>query len=79
MLSFVAEGMIEFKKLNILLTSLKLNHYFIYSMLKPNNKLLTHKIAPEPSVKDLRISLTFQHLLSNPLLPPTKKPRLQNS
>ena len=46
-------------------------------MPKPTNKLFTHGIQPELNIQDLRISLTFCHLLSSPIPRPMKKPKLQ--
>ena len=75
-LSFGAERTIEFKKPNTPSTLIKLEHGSLFTMLHPTNKMFTHGIAPEPNVKEMRISLTFL-LLTNPMFQPLKKARLE--
>lgn len=73
-LSFGGKRTIEFKRSNVPSTFIELEHGSFYSISKPSNELFTHGIAPEPDNKDMRISLTFRHLIIHPL--DLKKPKL---
>lgn len=73
-ISFGCKRKIEFKRPNVPSTFIDLEHGSLYSMGKHTNELFTHGIAPDPTIKDMRISLTFRHMISHPL--DLKKPKL---
>lgn len=74
--SFGAERTIEFKRPKVKTTSIRLQHGSMYRMDHPTNELYTHGIPQEVLVNNIRISLTFRHLIPTPFSPPLKKLKL---
>ena len=70
---------LNLKKPHASLTSVKLEHNSLYNILKRTNKQFSYGIALESNVKDMKISLTFRHLLTNPVYLLMKKPILQKN
>lgn len=62
-LSFGAKRKIEFKNALAPMTCINLNHGSFYSMNAPTNQLFTHGIPPDPTITQMRISLTFRHII----------------
>lgn len=75
-LSFGSKRKIEFKKPETPITCINLEHGSYYAMLTPTNEEFSHGIAAEPNIKEIRISLTFRHIISNSAFFPLKKPKL---
>lgn len=73
-LSLCAQRTIEIRRPNAPSTFIDLEHGSLYSMGKPTNDLFTHGIASDPTIKDMRVSLTYRHLIVLPL--DLKKPKL---